>query len=60
MGIKQIFIDPYCNQTAAILADKWIAPRPGTDTAMAQAIAYVWITEDTYDKKYVAEKYRRL
>jgi molybdopterin guanine dinucleotide-containing S/N-oxide reductase-like protein len=56
LGIKQVFIDPYCNPTAAIHADKWIAPRPGTDTALAQAIAYVWITEGTYDKKYVEEK----
>ena len=53
MGKKQIFIDPYCNYTAAILADKWIAPRPGTDSAMAEAIAYVWIKENTYDKEYV-------
>jgi len=54
LGKKQIFIDPFCNYTATILGDKWIAPRPGTDAAMAEAIAYVWLTEDTYDKKYVA------
>ncbi len=54
LGKKQIFIDPFCNYTAAILADKWIAPRPGTDTAIALAIAYVWIDEDTYDKNYIA------
>ena len=54
LGKKQIFIDPFCNYTAAILGDKWIAPRPGTDAAMAEAIAYVWLTEGTYDKKYVA------
>jgi trimethylamine-N-oxide reductase (cytochrome c) len=53
LGIRQIFIDPFCNYTAAIHADKWIAPRPGTDAAMAQAIAYIWITEGTYDKKFV-------
>ena len=35
---------------------KWIAPRMGTDTALAMAIAYVWITEDTYDKEYVADR----
>ena len=29
---------------------------PGTDTALAMAIAYVWITEDTYDKEYVADR----
>jgi len=54
LGIKQIFIDPYCNYTAVVVGDKWIAPRPGTDAAMAEAIAYIWITEATYDKDYVA------
>ena len=54
LGKKQIFIDPFCNYTATILGDKWIAPRPGTDAAMAEAIAYVWLTEGTYDKEYVA------
>lgn len=53
LGIKQVFIDPFCNYTAAILADKWIAPRPGTDAAMAMAIAHVWIDEATYDKDYL-------
>jgi molybdopterin guanine dinucleotide-containing S/N-oxide reductase-like protein len=54
LGIKSVFIDPFCNYTAAIHADKWIAPRPGTDAAIAEAIAYVWLTEGTYDKEYVA------
>jgi molybdopterin guanine dinucleotide-containing S/N-oxide reductase-like protein len=54
LGKKQIFIDPFCNYTATILGDKWIAPRPGTDAALAEAIAYVWLTENTYDKEYVA------
>jgi molybdopterin guanine dinucleotide-containing S/N-oxide reductase-like protein len=53
LGIKQIHIDPFCNYTAAVLADKWIAPRPGTDAAMAEAIAYVWVKEGTYDEEYV-------
>jgi len=56
IGIKQVFIDPFCNYTAAILGDKWIAPRPGTDAAMAMAIAYVWINENTYDKDYLATR----
>ncbi len=54
MGIKQVFIDPFCNYTATIMGDKWIAPRPGTDAAMAEAIAYIWLKDDTYDKEYVA------
>ena len=54
LGKKQVFIDPFCNYTSALMADKWLAPRPGTDAAMAEAIAYVWLMEDTYDKDYIA------
>jgi molybdopterin guanine dinucleotide-containing S/N-oxide reductase-like protein len=54
LGKKQIFIDPFCNYTAAVLGDKWISPRPGTDAALAEAIALVWLQEGTYDKDYVA------
>jgi molybdopterin guanine dinucleotide-containing S/N-oxide reductase-like protein len=53
LGVKQIHIDPFCNYTAVIQADKWIAPRPGTDAAMAEAIAYVWLKNGTYDTAYV-------
>lgn len=56
LGIKQIFIDPFCNYTASILGDKWIAPRPGTDTALALAIAYTWIEEETYDQQYIENR----
>ena len=56
LGKKSIFIDPYCNYTAVVLADKWIAPRPGTDAAMALAIAYVWMKDGTYDKDYIANR----
>ncbi len=55
-GKKQIFIDPYYNFTAAHVADKWIAPRPGTDAALILAMMYVWIKEDTYDKDYIAKR----
>ena len=53
LGVKQIFIDPFCNYSAVTFGDKWIAPRPGTDAAMAEAIAYVWLKAGTYDKDYV-------
>jgi len=55
-GKKQVFIDPFCNYAGVILGDKWIAPRPGTDTAMALSIAQVWIDEGTYDKDYIATR----
>ncbi len=54
MGIKQIHIAPDCNYNNAIHADKWIPVLPNTDAAFQLAIAYVWITEDLYDKEYIA------
>jgi len=55
-GIKTVFIDPFFNYTNAAMDGTWLPPRPGSDTALAMAIAYVWITEGTYDKEYVADK----
>ena len=51
-----VHIDPYYNHTAAWLGGKWLAPRPGTDSAMVLAIAHVWMTEGLYDKDYVANR----
>ncbi len=56
LGIKMVHIDPYLNHTAAHLGGKWIAPRPGTDPALAQAICHVWIAEGLYDKEFVANR----
>lgn len=56
LGIKLVHIDPYYNHTAAWLGGKWLAPRPGSDSAMVLAIAHVWITEELYDKEYVATR----
>jgi len=53
-GMKQIYICPDLNYAAAVHADRWIPIRPNTDAAMHLAIAYVWITQGTYDKEYVA------
>jgi trimethylamine-N-oxide reductase (cytochrome c) len=53
LGIKKIFICPDLNYSAAIHADKWIPIKPNTDAALQLAIAYIWITEDTYDKEYI-------
>jgi len=56
LGVEMVFIDPYYNHTATLFSDKWFAPRMGTDTALALAIAYVWITEDSYDKDYMRDR----
>jgi trimethylamine-N-oxide reductase (cytochrome c) len=55
-GVKTVFIDPFYNYTNAAMDGTWLAPRPGSDTAVAMAIAHVWITDGLYDKKYIAEK----
>jgi anaerobic selenocysteine-containing dehydrogenase len=54
VGIKQVYISPDLNYGAGIHASKWIPILPNTDAALQLAIAYVWITEGTYDKEYVA------
>jgi anaerobic selenocysteine-containing dehydrogenase len=54
IGIKQVYICPDLNYGAAVHADKWIPILPGTDAALRLAIAYLWMTEGTYDKKYIA------
>src|SRR3990172_1664566 len=56
LGIPTVHIEPYYNHTAAFMRGKWIAPRPGTDAALALSIAQVWIAEGLYDKCFVAER----
>ena len=56
LGIEIVHIDPYYNHTAALHGGKWFAPKPGTDAAMAMAIAWVWISEGTYDKDFVGTR----
>ncbi|MBF0413964.1 MAG: molybdopterin-dependent oxidoreductase [Desulfamplus sp.] len=56
LGIKMVHIDPFYNHTAALLGGKWLAPRADTGNAMSLAIAYIWITEELYDKDYVEKR----
>ena len=53
LGIKQVFISPDLNYSGSVHADRWIPIKPNTDAALQCAIAYIWITEDLYDKEYV-------
>ena len=53
LGIEMIYICPDLNYAAGIHADRWIPVYPNTDLALQFAIAYVWISEDLYDKEYV-------
>ncbi|MEM4007442.1 MAG: molybdopterin-dependent oxidoreductase, partial [Nitrososphaerota archaeon] len=57
-GKRIIWITPELNYAGAahyfwVNGGKWIPILPNTDAALYLAIAYVWITEGTYDKKYI-------
>ena len=56
LGIPTVHIEPYLNASAVFMRGKWIAPRPGTDAALALAIAQVWIAEGLYDKPFVEKR----
>lgn len=55
LGAKIVTIDPYRSPTAA-KSDWWIAPRPGTDGALALAVMHILFrdgyTDDDYLQRY--------
>ncbi|MGB5685734.1 MAG: molybdopterin-dependent oxidoreductase, partial [Candidatus Electrothrix sp.] len=53
-GAKLVMVDPRQSETAEA-ATEWISIIPGTDGAMALAMAYVLVTENLYDKAFVEE-----
>jgi anaerobic dimethyl sulfoxide reductase subunit A len=55
-GARVIAVDPRYHDTAATAADEWVPIRPGTDTAMMLAMAYVMITENLHDQPFL-DKY---
>ena len=52
-GARVVCIDPRHTLSAASLADEWIPIRPGTDTALMSAMAYVMITENLSDSEFI-------
>ena len=53
-GAKLVVIDPYRSPTAAA-ADVHIAPRPGTDAALACAVMHVAFRDGHADRAYMAK-----
>ena len=52
-GARVVCIDPRKTMSAVALADEWIPIRPGTDTAMMSAMAYVMIKENLVDTEFI-------
>ncbi|WP_303324559.1 DMSO/selenate family reductase complex A subunit [Actinomyces radicidentis] len=52
-GVRTVVIDPRYSETAALLADEWIAVRPGTDAALIAGMIHVMLEENLQDQEFL-------
>lgn len=52
-GLRTIVVDPRYSDSASVLADEWIALRPGTDAALVAGMIHVMLEEDLHDQKFL-------
>ena len=52
-GTRIIVIDPRQSDTVLAAADQWVPIRPGTDSALADAMCWIIWQEKLYDKAFV-------
>jgi anaerobic dimethyl sulfoxide reductase subunit A len=52
-GLRVIVIDPRESDTVRFWADEWIPLRPSTDAALADALAYVILSEGMADRRFM-------
>jgi anaerobic dimethyl sulfoxide reductase subunit A len=53
-GAKITAVDPRLTESAKALAERWIAIKPGTDTALMMAIAHVMIDHGLTDQNFIS------
>jgi thiosulfate reductase/polysulfide reductase chain A len=54
-GTKIVLVDPRLNNSG-VFASQWLPINPGTDLALLLAVANILVTEELYDKTFVAEQ----
>jgi len=52
-GARIVAVDPRYTDSAATFAHRWIPIRPGTDGAMLLAMAYIMISENLQDQRFL-------
>ncbi|MBW2176897.1 MAG: molybdopterin-dependent oxidoreductase, partial [Deltaproteobacteria bacterium] len=52
-GIKIVAVDPRYTESVATFASQWIPIRPGTDSAVLIAMAYVILSENLQDQAFI-------
>jgi biotin/methionine sulfoxide reductase len=53
-GVRFVNFSPLRSDTAEMLGARWMAPRPGTDTAVMMGLAHTLIVEDLHDQAFLA------
>lgn len=53
-GAKFIVVDPVYNDTAIATEAEWVPIYPGTDNALMDAMAYVMVKDEMYDKEFMS------
>jgi biotin/methionine sulfoxide reductase len=53
-GVTFVNISPIRDDAAAFLNAEWLAPRPGSDTAIMLALIHTLIVEDLHDQSFLA------
>ena len=53
-GVEFVSVSPYRGDAARELEAKWLAPRPGSDTALMLGIAHTLLSEGLHDEDFLA------
>ena len=54
-GVQVVNISPIRDDVLDEFGAEWLTPRPNSDTAIMLALAHTLVTEDLYDKAFVAQ-----